>query len=168
MVEVEMGGRVKLSKQQREEIRLMFGGKCAYCSQELTATWQADHFEPLKRIGRWVKIPDTDETPAEKRTPWGYSFEFQQTGFCQNPDNDTRHNLVPACRKCNILKSGQTVEEFRTMFAYFAASIPTIRTYSHVHHLMRFGKVTIDPTPVVFWYETYRAEQLALQSNQGD
>ena len=145
-----------LNKAQREELRLMFGGFCAYCGQELTKTWQADHFEPLKRIGRWVKIPNTDATPIEKRTPWGYNVEFKQTGFCLNPHNDERENLVPACRKCNILKSSQTVEQFREMFAYFARSIPTIRTYSHVHHLMRFGKLTIDTTPVVFWFEKWQ------------
>jgi hypothetical protein len=40
-----------------------------------------------------------------------------------------------------------------------ANSIPTIKTYSHVHHLMRFRKLTIDPTPVVFWFERYKQDQ---------
>jgi len=44
------------------------------------------------------------------------------------------------------------------MLGYFARSIPEIPGYSHVRHLMRFGKLTIDPTPIVFWFEKWRAE----------
>lgn len=38
-----------INKQQREHIRLLFNGHCAYCGQELGAKWHADHIEPVER-----------------------------------------------------------------------------------------------------------------------
>lgn len=126
-----------MNKNKREQIRLMFGGKCSYCGRELNGKWHVDHMEPVERNGHWV---------------WG---KWVLDGTLRKPGNHREDNMVPACVKCNILKSNANVEQFRSNLAYFARSIPTIKTYSHVHHLMRFGKITIDPTPVVFWFEKY-------------
>jgi hypothetical protein len=131
---------MKLSPKQREEIRMMFGGKCAYCGCELSGKWHVDHCDPVERESKW------DEK----------SRSLKQTGKMLSPHNDRLDNLFPACIKCNILKGNARIESFRGMFAYMVCSIPKIRTYSHVHHLMRFGKLHIDSTPVVFWFETYR------------
>jgi 5-methylcytosine-specific restriction endonuclease McrA len=128
------------SKQKREEIRMMFGGYCAYCGVILDGKFHIDHVEPVRRIGRWVK------------------GKWVQTGEMMKPENDHEDNLFPACVKCNILKGDSNVEGFRRNLSYFARSIPTIRTYSHVHHLMRFKKLHIDCEPVVFWFETYNKE----------
>jgi hypothetical protein len=34
---------VSLTKKQRIELRMMFGGRCAYCGVQLTGKWHADH-----------------------------------------------------------------------------------------------------------------------------
>ena len=134
-----------LSKQKREAVRMMFGGRCAYCGCELGAKWHADHVEPVRR----ETVPVHGEVTA-----LGYT-KFKATGKLYSPENNRDGNFFPACVRCNILKSDTNVEGFRSMLSYFARSIPTIRTYSHVHHLMRFGKLKIDSTPVVFWFEQY-------------
>jgi 5-methylcytosine-specific restriction endonuclease McrA len=134
---------------------MMFGGRCAYCGIELTGKWHADHVEPLERVTAPVPLPGGH---GYETTKAGFT-KFKATGKVGNPENNRKDNLFPACVKCNILKSNSKVEAFRSMLRYFARSIPTIKTYSHVHHLMRFNRLAIDPTPVVFWFETYRAQE---------
>ena len=149
-----------LSQAEREALRMMFGGRCAYCGCELGTKWHADHVSPIEREctyvpGKWDgKLFSGNYTPGH----------FEQTGECRHPENDTFENMFPACVRCNILKSNADVEGFRAMLGYFARSIPEIPGYSHVHHLMRFAKLTIDPTPVVFWFEKWRAEHSPIRT----
>jgi hypothetical protein len=145
---------MNLSKRQRAEIRMMFGGRYAYCGCELSTKWHIDHREPVVRKTEWI---------IKRRTVHGmygtYEQEYReciQTGDVYFPENDRLDNMVPACHKCNILKSSGGVEDLRAALAYFCRSIPEIKTYSHVHHLMRFGKLSIDSSPVVFWFEQYK------------
>ena len=134
---------------------MKFGGRCAYCGCELTGKWHADHVEPVRRDWEYVKDEDGNYVTKNGIT------QTRATGKLYEPQNDTEQNLFPACVRCNILKSCANLEGFRSMLVYFAHSIPTIQTYSHVHHLMRFGKLTIDTTPVVFWFEKYQQEHPA-------
>jgi len=137
---------VRISPTERESIRLMFGGKCAYCGDELSGKWHLDHVEPVRRESVYV--------PGEvSRSNYP---NMRSTGKLFAPQNDRRENLYPSCVACNILKGASDVEGFRQVLAYFARSVPKIKTYSHVRHLMRFGKLIIDPTPVEFWFEKYR------------
>jgi hypothetical protein len=129
---------VNLKPKDRESIRIMFGGRCAYCGCELSGKWHVDHIEAVYRDGHWEH------------------GKWKLNGNMLRPENDTVENLFPSCIKCNILKSNGNIETFRSNLTHFAHSIPTIRTYSHVHHLMRFGKLSIDTTPVVFWFEKWK------------
>ena len=142
---------MKLTKESREQIRMMFGGKCAYCGVELSGKWHVDHASPVRR--KYNVVHEVSEYGVPFRTRW------IPTGQLRQPHNDVLENCMPACIKCNILKADADIEGFRSMLIYFATSIPHIQTYSHVHHLMRFKKLTIDVTPVVFWFETYLAEK---------
>ena len=128
---------MKLTKAQRAALREKFGGRCAYCGCELSEKWHADHVEAVEREGRFVR------------------GKWVKSGNLLRPENDNVDNLFPACVKCNILKGPGTPETLRSALTYMAHSIPRIKTYSHVHHLMRFGKLEIDTTPVVFWFERY-------------
>jgi 5-methylcytosine-specific restriction endonuclease McrA len=135
----------------------MFGGRCAYCGTFLDGKWHLDHVEPVERESKPVKNANGI---GYETTKAGFTM-FRATGKLRKPENDTIANLFPSCVRCNRLKSNANVEAFRDMLVYFAASIPHIPTYTHVHHLMRFGKLTIDPTPVVFWFERYREQARA-------
>lgn len=137
---------MNLSKKEREALRMMFGGRCAYCGIDLTGKWHADHVEPVRRKIEYLH----GETTAA-----GYT-KSRATGEFYSPENDHKDNLFPACVKCNILKADGNVENFRSMLAYFVGSIPRIATYSHVHHLLRFNMVKFSAEPVVFWFEKYR------------
>ena len=74
---------MKLSKAQREQVRMMFGEKCAYCGCELTGEWHADHVVPIYR-------------------------EREDIGGA-----DTLENIYPACKDCNRHKRVYSVEEWR-------------------------------------------------------
>jgi hypothetical protein len=139
---------MKLNPKQREELRMMFGGKCAYCGVDLDGKWHTDHANPVNRRGSFEQI-------QAKNAIGPYGFKWRPNGKLGNPEHDHKDNMLPSCIKCNILKSNANIEGFRNMLSYFVKSIPAISTYSHVHHLMRFGKLTIDETPVVFWFERY-------------
>ncbi|HCS2340565.1 TPA: HNH endonuclease, partial [Shigella sonnei] len=39
-----------LTKKQRAELRMKFGGRCAYCGCELGEKWHADHVKPVIRF----------------------------------------------------------------------------------------------------------------------
>ncbi|MDX8205518.1 hypothetical protein WDA38_11070 [Acinetobacter pittii] len=39
---------MKLTKQQRAELKQKFGGHCAYCGDLLGDKWHADHIEAVK------------------------------------------------------------------------------------------------------------------------
>lgn len=76
---------MKLSKNQRAELREKFGGKCAYCGCELTDKWHADHVEPVLR---------------------------HQGGMIHRA-KDVIENLVPTCHPCNLHKHCNSLEDYR-------------------------------------------------------
>lgn len=129
-----------MNKSARAVLRNMFGGRCAYCGIVLSDNWHADHVEPVCRDGNFV------------------DGRWKTNGRLRKPENHRSDNYFPSCVPCNILKSNGSVEDLRRALAYFARSIPAIRTYSHVRHLMRFGKLHIEASPVIFWFEKWRKD----------
>jgi hypothetical protein len=119
---------VKLTKAQRDQLRQMFGGRCAYCGCELSAKgWHADHVEPIYR-------------------GW---FSGERSRF---EEKDSIDNLFPACAPCNIWKSVMSMETFR---ASVAQQVDAARKYSASFRMAeRFGLVAQVKTKVVFYFET--------------
>lgn len=119
---------MRLTKAQREEVRMKFGGKCAYCGSDLPERWHADHME------------------AVERTAWG-----PDKGKMRRPDRDAIENLMPSCPPCNIDKHAMSLEGWRNKLAraieVLANNYPTYR------HAVRFGLVAETPKPVVFYFE---------------
>lgn len=70
-------------KSERESVRQMFGGRCAYCANPLTDKFHVDHDPPMFRGRPGAKERDA---VAVKR---------------------------PACPRCNRWKSTFSVEQFR-------------------------------------------------------
>ena len=66
-----------LTKKQRAELRMRFGGRCAYCGCELGDKWHADHVEAVRR-------------------------NISNGCAMDRPENDTVSNMVPACIPCNL------------------------------------------------------------------
>lgn len=72
-----------MTKSEREQIRNMFGGCCAYCGKTLGPSFHVDHVEPLRR------------------------------GYQGQKERESTSKLFPTCRRCNLRKSMLTLEQFR-------------------------------------------------------
>ncbi|EHK7649103.1 HNH endonuclease [Escherichia coli] len=134
----------KLTPEQRAELRMKFGGRCAYCGCDLSdKRWHADHVEPVYR-----KL-EIDEN-ARAIGKW----KLKQTGEVFRPENDTLENLFPACAPCNLFKSVFDIEEFRRQISYQAGR--ALKTSVNFRTAERFGLVLVIEKPVVFWFEQYQ------------
>ncbi|ELQ6126734.1 HNH endonuclease [Cronobacter sakazakii] len=138
---------MKLTKKQRDELRMKFDGRCAYCGCELPEKgWHADHVEPVHR-----KFEIDEE--ARSKGQW----RLRQTGefFC--PHNDKLENLFPACAPCNLFKSVFDIEEFRRQIAFQAGR--ALKTSVNFRTAERFGLVQVIDKPVVFWFEIFLSRE---------
>jgi hypothetical protein len=127
-----------LSKKQREVLRMMFGGRCAYCGCELPEKWHADHIEAVIRETEMVKDKD-------------HRYVLKQTGKLLQPHNDHIDNMYPACPPCNIDKGCGTVEDFRKGIAFRLGVLR--RNHSAFRFAEKFGLVTVNEISVVFHFE---------------
>lgn len=133
---------MKLTKAQRETLRGMFGGVCAYCGKPLGDRWHADHVEAVKRDHRW-------DREAQKWVLIGQ----------QRPELDTISNLMPACPPCNIDKHSLSLEEWRGMLERRCQVLRD--SYSQYRSMLRFGLVQETKEPVVFFFERVEAMERA-------
>ncbi|MFA5375825.1 MAG: HNH endonuclease signature motif containing protein [Dehalococcoidia bacterium] len=128
---------MKLSKAQRLQVWNKSGGKCWYCGCDLPATgWHADHFLPVER-----KLKSERKNGYDRLVP---------TGEVNYPERENIDNLVPSCSACNILKGGNTAEDFRYLLERIKTSI---FHHSIARAAKRFGFLEIKEQPIVFWYE---------------
>lgn len=140
-----------LTKKQRAELREMFGGRCAYCGVELNGKWHGDHVEPLYRQPGYVRKGFRDIVP-----------DVIVKARLLRPHNDRDDNLFPACIPCNIDKGVESIEDWREWLQ--EGMVRTMRdNIANFRHAERFRRLTINTEPIVFWLETYRAEQAAKQ-----
>lgn len=133
---------MKLSPREREEVRMMFGGKCAYCGVELVKGWHVDHVKAVRYDFDYI------------RGSYGKPSRLVKNGLMLRPENDVRENLFPACRPCNIDKGAESLEGWRSylggrMIDVMRRDIPNFR------HAERFGLITVNYAPLVFWFETF-------------
>ncbi len=114
---------------EREKIRNMFDGKCAYCGKNLEKIFHVDHVEPIYR-GR-------KEKPCHSGT-------------------DTEDNYFPACPRCNRWKATLSVEMFRDELS---KQVERLRRDSASFRLAEdYGLIVEDRsfTPIVFLFENYK------------
>lgn len=140
-----------LSKKDRAILKEKYGGRCAYCGCVLPEKgWHADHVKPILRRSEWKPDPTK---------PRGY-YKSVPTGECDRPELDTIDNMMPACRSCNIYKSSCNLEYFRRMITEVAVN-STERTQS-LRAAKRFGILTVDTTPIKFWFEKYEENNASI------
>lgn len=140
---------MNLSKAKREQVRMMFGGHCAYCGVELTGKWHVDHVKAVYRDSVWVR--STDGRP-------GY---YASTGKMLLAENDHIDNCFPACVPCNISKGPCDLEGWRTWIEVRIAEVLR-RNEANFRHAERFGRVIVVTEPVVFWFERYKARESSI------
>lgn len=125
---------MRLTKAEREQLRGMFNGRCAYCGADLGERWHADHVESVGRNCQLI----------------GNAFVFD--GTLRNPEADTLENLFPSCAPCNIDKGPDGIEVWRERLGRSAAMLR--RDVPKFRHAERFGIVSVSSNPVRFYFET--------------
>jgi len=124
----------------------MFGGKCAYCGIQLPEKgWHVDHIEPIIRDTRYVYNHETGRG--------GY----KATGKVHRPENENADNYFPSCAPCNINKGPVSLIMWRQwlqdrMIDSMRERLPNFR------HAERFGRITVNTEPLVFWFEKWKDE----------
>lgn len=124
----------KGSKRQREKLRKMFNGRCAYCGEPMVKM-QADHVVPVTRI-------TTD--------PWGKPLPASERRFI-HPGRNVVGNMMPACAPCNNSKGGYKLEEWRKMLERSAEIVAKQKPIFKAG--VRFGVIEVTGRPVVFHFE---------------
>lgn len=123
--------RRKLTKAERLIVYDKCGGHCAYCGCEITMQqMQADHVIPMQ-----------------------YYDSYKTMGI----DIDSVDNMLPACRSCNNYKHTFSLENFRTAIERW----PQVLSRGNVtyRNAVRFGMVTPNPHPVVFYFEALAGQK---------
>lgn len=115
-----------MSKIDRQKIREMFDGRCAYCGTEMGEKFHMDHVEPIYRTGL-----------LEER--------------CRRPQNDRQENIFPSCAPCNLYKGGFPLEYWRTLIGRLPDTLS--RCQASFRHAVRFGLIHIASTEVTFHFE---------------
>lgn len=70
-------------------------------------------------------------------------------------DNNREENLMPSCRKCNNFKGGMRPEEFREELGF---QVQRLRKNAQFDRALRFGQITIEEKPIVFYFEKVTKE----------
>ena len=137
---------MKLSKQQRAELKQKYDGNCAYCGIELGRAWQADHLEPVEREVIWYKCEKTNTTKTK-------------SGAMRKPELDVWENLMPACTKCNNDKSSMSLEGWRRVIKSRIKTLNENPKYASYQKAKRYGLVVETNAEVVFHFEKYEDDR---------
>lgn len=134
---------MKLTKAQRETVRQMFDGRCAYCGEPLPARWHADHVEPVIRE---LIIKETARGTCRLAS-----------GKPTQPERDALGNFMPSCPPCNISKHSMSLEVWR---AWLAGHVNSLNSYHPIYRLAKkYGLVQETGNPVTFYFERVAAAQ---------
>lgn len=138
-----------LKKSDREALKMKFGGRCAYCGDELGARWHADHVEAIRRRSKYVR-----------------DRGFVPTGEMDRPENDCLANMMPACVPCNIDKHSFTIEQWRRKLAETCGVLQ--RNNPNYRHALRFGLVYETGAEIQFYFEKAEKANAVHASPPGD
>lgn len=125
---------MKLTKDERETVGAMFGGRCAYCGDPLPDRWHADHVEPVLRDMHYV-----------------FGKGWVPNGKVLAPENHRLSNIMPSCPPCNIDKHRMSLEEWRKKLA---DGCNVLRRHNPTYrHSLRFGLVSETGSSITFYFE---------------
>ena len=117
---------MRLTKGQREQIKGMFLGCCAYCGEALGDSWCADHKIAIRRNG---------------------------DGTCLNPEHDVIENMMPSCNPCNNNKHSMSLEAWRSSLEDLNRKLHDY--VGNFRLACKYGLVQSTPKPVVFYFESF-------------
>ncbi len=144
---------MSISKNKRDAVRMMFGGKCAYCGCELPEKgWHMDHVDPVVRSYAYGQMV---ESPSGYMRYESFGHGRKKVERFDNPEANREDNLWPSCRQCNINKSSMSLEYWRKFLMDGPESLASYN--GRFRHMLRFGIVKPNPEPLLFWFERYSA-----------
>lgn len=128
---------MKITKKEREDVRLKYGGKCSYCGCDLQKGFHVDHIQPAfhtwsdEDISKYLKV---------KR------------------GEDTIENYNPSCPRCNRWKATFSIEQFRTEISLQVERLK--RDSPQFRMALDYGLVEEKDIKVKFYFEKYDEENL--------
>lgn len=127
-----------IKKSTRKIVHAKFGGRCAYCGEEITyKQMQVDHIIPQRNYSEIHKCLIDGVTKVD------YGLHDLV-------------NLNPACRVCNLWKSTFDIDLFRSELE---DQLNRARKYSRNFRMAeRYGLVEEKKTSVKFYYESQETE----------
>lgn len=134
---------MKLTKAQREQVRQMFDGRCAYCGEPLPNRWHADHVEPVIRA---LLVKDSK-----------HGMYKLVSGPPLHPERDVIGNYMPSCPPCNLSKHSMTLEVWR---GWLAGHVNSLNSYHPIYRLAKkYGLVQETGASVTFYFERISANK---------
>lgn len=116
---------MRLKKHEREQVKIKYGGHCAYCGVLLGEKWHADHLVPVIRL-------DDDR-------------------IAESIENHNIENMMPSCAPCNISKGRQTLEGWRD---WIAGHVISLNRHHPIYRLAKaYGLICETGAPVIFYFE---------------
>ncbi|MDN7419556.1 HNH endonuclease [Burkholderia dolosa] len=127
----------RLTKAQREKVRAMYDGRCAYCGDPLPDRWHVDHVAPVIRA-----------VQSRQRDDGSWKLV---SGPALHPERDNAMNYMPACPPCNISKGQMAIEQWR---AWLSGHVNSLNSYHPIYRLAKkYGLVQETGNAVVFHFE---------------
>lgn len=124
---------MRLKKAEREQVRLKYGGHCAYCGVLLGDRWHADHFDAV-----W-------------REPERVNGHYTGAIVMGRKANHVIDNMMPACVPCNLSKAAMPLEIWRERIA---GHLNSLNSYHPIYRLTKaYGLIAETGAPVVFYFE---------------
>jgi hypothetical protein len=135
---------MRLTKAERERVRAMYGGRCAYCGCDLPQRWHADHVEPVVR-NDWLPPPQ-----------YAHMVGMATPSPMQRPENDRIGNMRPACPQCNISKGSMSLETWRK---WLAGHLRSLNQHHSIYRLCKaFGLLVETGAAIRFYFERAQPE----------
>ena len=124
-------------KQKRELIFNKYGGRCAYCGDELQKGWHVDELLPIRRNMKYDAV----------------NRKFVHNGTCEHPERLHIDNQMPSCPSCNINKHSMSLEEFRSLIQGFRKHLNEKSTQYKMSK--RYGLVIEINKTIDFYFEKF-------------
>jgi hypothetical protein len=131
-----------MKKSDRQVIFAKFGGRCAYCGEELKKGWHVDELEPVERQRKYIGAHFDGEL---------YVAGKYVSNGCKYPERFHIDNQNPSCASCNINKHSMSLEEFRSLIKGFLKHLNGVNTQYKI--AKRYGLVVETDIEVEFYFE---------------
>jgi len=133
-----------INKNKRIKVYEKFGGKCAYCGEDI-------HYDEMC-IDHIISKRDFEVTIKYAKKP--VSEAFRTPDFLVHltvDDVDHIDNLFPCCRTCNSWKKSYSIETFRRQLE---EQVKKLNKYSTNYRIAKkYYQVIETVRPIVFYFE---------------